>query len=264
MKPSAYEIVNVIDDTIYVGVSNDPDERWKQHQRHSKRTLINENDYFHNAMRKHGVTAFTFTIIKTFENMDEAFEYEPIHIAELKSLGIKVYNISKGGNGCRGVDEQGRLSRSKRLMGVPKSDELKKKISETLKGRCLTEEHRSNISVGLSNEECKKRRSDAMVGKLHTDETRDKISASSKQMWEDEEFHAKMKETRVGSNNSRAVLNEDSIREIRSDWKICAPVGRGPKGEFYKRYASLLGVNPVTICHIIIGRSWKHVTLKCL
>ncbi len=254
-----YEITNIVNGKIYVGASKDGLSRWKEHQRISNRTNLSTDDYFHNSMKKHGISSFKFEIFKEFETDEEAFAAEVTRITELKNLNKQLYNIHPGGNGCYTLTEKQRLSRSERLKGHVVSEEVKKKISETLKNRSLTDEHKENIGKSLSEPMCKQRRSNSMKGKIHTEETKKKIGSAIKHTWQDPDFIAKMKLNHIGSNNSRAILTEDNVKEIKLEWQKQLPTRRGPKGLFYRHFAERFNVSPELICAIIKGRLWKHI-----
>ena len=68
-----YEITNLITGMIYVGASKNGPNRWLEHQRTSKRSDLDVNDYFHNSIRKHGADSFKFEVYKRFETSGEAF-----------------------------------------------------------------------------------------------------------------------------------------------------------------------------------------------
>ena len=55
----------------------------------------------------------------------------------------------------------------------------------------------------------------------------------------------------VGSNNPKAKLDDDKVREIHR---------RRSAGEEGKTLAQEFGVSCQTISHIMRGRSWSHVT----
>ena len=67
-----YKIVNTIDDMIYIGSTNDTDNRWRQHRQMDGDTNI------YNHMRKYGLDKFSLIIIesKIVNNRDEQMQYE--------------------------------------------------------------------------------------------------------------------------------------------------------------------------------------------
>lgn len=54
-----------------------------------------------------------------------------------------------------------------------------------------------------------------------------------------------------GSNNANAKLNEGKVRAIKM-------LLRKPKIS-QRRIAQVFGVSEVTIHHILVGKTWKHV-----
>lgn len=74
------------------------------------------NPFWHNVMRKHGVTC---EIVARNLNEDDAFELEMFLIAELRDSGLKLVNLTDGGEGSSGsvrTSEQ-RAVISKKLKG---------------------------------------------------------------------------------------------------------------------------------------------------
>lgn len=73
--------------------------------------------------------------------------YEILYIAQYESNGNKGLNLTNGGKGISGATFKRKpKSRTNSLVGIPKSDEHKKKISDKLKGRKLSQEHKNNLS----------------------------------------------------------------------------------------------------------------------
>lgn len=82
----------------------------------------------------------------------------------------------------------------RRLHSKARSDETKRKMSESLKGKPLTDEHRRKISEAMKGEngpfygksltdEHRQNIANAMKGKNHSEETRKKMSEAAKRRW---------------------------------------------------------------------------------
>ena len=84
---SVYKITNLINKKIYIGSSNNPERRWKEHKANSKnKNSIAYNYPLYRAFRKYGVKNFYFEIIATnFKNRYEMEEYEKQQIQKYQS-----------------------------------------------------------------------------------------------------------------------------------------------------------------------------------
>jgi len=137
----------------YVGQTLNFKKRFRVHQ--------TSHSYIGRALRKYGVANFNIVLLENVP--EEELDYWEIHyIKECNSVSPNGYNLTYGGKGHRAIDE------------------TKRKKSEALKGRKLTEEHRKKLSEshkGKDNhqlgryhsEEAKKKMSDAHTGKKRTD-----------------------------------------------------------------------------------------------
>ena len=97
-----YLVTNKINNKQYVGQTcRSVEERWRDHCR-SK-----ENNYFHRALRKHGVENFEVRVIDTAESHEELDEKEIAWIQNLGTMAPRGYNSKPGGNvsmrGCYGA-----------------------------------------------------------------------------------------------------------------------------------------------------------------
>jgi group I intron endonuclease len=160
---------------------------------------------FHNAIRKYGTDAFEWSVLcECGDGELDRLEREHIVIHGAKRPGG--YNLTDGGDGVvgrtpevmeriaafhrgrkRSAETRRRLSEAmagkKTRLGAVLSDETKKKISESLVGRCLlTEEAREKISV-------------AMRGRPKTPEQRAKTSEALKRIWADRRRKASQGQT---------------------------------------------------------------------
>lgn len=132
-----YIIQNKINNKIYVGQTNKPELRWKQHQRDSKNP--HTNSYYMmigRALVKYGVDNFEFSVIEEFDALQEANKAEEFWIQYLNTQDVNIgYNIKSGGDNHK----------------QPESSKIKigKANSIALKGRLLSKEHKESISQGL-------------------------------------------------------------------------------------------------------------------
>jgi group I intron endonuclease len=160
-----YIIKNCIDDKIYVGSSKCFHRRY---QRHRKPLLnsIHTNKHLQNAFNKHGADNFKFLIIEIIEDfnnllireqnwLDELMSYDNVIGYNIDSIVGPIHNIGKS------PSEETRRKISESLInkhyssarkGVTLSDEIKNKISDSLKklklnGYCLPQ----SIPVKMTN-----------------------------------------------------------------------------------------------------------------
>lgn len=84
-----YKITNKINGKIYIGQSNDPERRWKEHctKYTNYKSMIGE------AIQKYGVNSFSFEILGWFEDYNEK---EAEFIIQYDCLAPKGYNIATG------------------------------------------------------------------------------------------------------------------------------------------------------------------------
>ena len=165
MKSGIYKIFNVINNKIYIGSSINVTRRIKQHIKKLE-TNNHINSYLQNSWNKHGKENFIFELLETC-NEEKLLEREQFYMDFHKCYNRKSgYNIN--------------IRADRKVM----SEETKRKISESQKGKTLSSEHKQKI--GKSNKgkkqspQTKKKRSLSMLGKKASDETRNKISIGNK------------------------------------------------------------------------------------
>jgi len=125
---------------------------------------------------------------------EEAFKHEiyMISVFGRKDLGTGIlHNKTNGGDGSS---------------GAVRSYELRKKISDSLKGRTFTKEHLEKISkanIGKTHtEETKKKLSIINKGKIITEETRKKMSESRKGIIFTQERKNNIRKSKLGKSSS--------------------------------------------------------------
>lgn len=154
--------------------------RYNAHLRES----IKENRYVCNWVRsliQRGLKP-EIHIIDTADSIDEANQKEIAYIKLYKSLGAKLTNLSNGGGG---------------QLGVKKSEETRKKLSEAHKGKHAGKKH-------------------FWYGKKHTPETKLKMSESAK-------GHKRMTDElkqRLRIVNTGKVISEETKEKLRAKRKL--------------------------------------------
>ena len=201
-----YKITCLINGKSYVGQTRQKFEvRISQHKHNSNRTPIGIDA----AIKKYGWENFTVEIIEecAIEKLDER---EMFWIVELNSKAPNGYNLTDGGDGCKGYTPTAktRAKRAKSLKGRKFSAETLAKMSAAKKGKPsnrkgahLSEAHKAKISAAkkgstphnkgkhLSEEQkavlsaLNKGENNPNYGKHHSPETIAKIAESNRRTW---------------------------------------------------------------------------------
>lgn len=130
---TVYKITCTINNKLYIGYTkNTLQNRLKGH---FKKAFSGKytNVKFFNAIKKYGKISFIIEPIKEFDNKLDATTYE-IEMIKFYHTYTNGYNSTLGGDG-------GNTSTK------PMTDEHKNKISNALKNRVLSNEHRENIKL---------------------------------------------------------------------------------------------------------------------
>lgn len=144
-----YKITNKLNNKIYVGQTiRDPQVRFLEHMNDSV-----SQDYFHQAIRKYGPDNFKLEIIDKAQSIEELNQKETFWINELSSYaccGSNGYNTTYGGQDNPMTHQNVKEKHNK----IMRSDEVRKKISETMKqkvvkGELFNEEHRKHLSESM-------------------------------------------------------------------------------------------------------------------
>ena len=135
------------------------------------------------AIRKHGNPILE--VLYETDNWEELCSKEVEYIAAYNSTAPNGYNISLGGEGS---------------LGVTKSEETRRKLSNALKGRTLTEAQLNHLRYMQS----------LNIGKPCKESTRVKISTAQKGKVVSEKTKAKLKEVNIGRKHSTETKNKIS------------------------------------------------------
>lgn len=98
------------------------------------------SSYWRSIVAKHGIT---IEVVAYFFDEAAAFDHERLLIAEYRSGGIKLCNLTDGGDGASGnvMSEDARQKISAARLGIkrgPDSEETRRKKSESAKGRPMS------------------------------------------------------------------------------------------------------------------------------
>lgn len=204
-----YCIENKVNGKKYVGVTKHSIEtRWNQHvscatTRSSKKSAI------HNAISKYGVDQFVVTLIDEADSHEDLMSKEKFWISSLDTKR-RGYNCTAGGEySPRSADMDVRERMRQSHLGVPLSEETKRKMSATRKGRPQSDQHvraRAAAHTGhRHSEEFKIRMSQIKTGSRHTEESKRKIAASMRKVRSD----AKTNKFRYIIKGRKRVLRDD-------------------------------------------------------
>jgi group I intron endonuclease len=175
----------------YIGQTNNLNRRIGQHKSKSGCTA------FSSAIKKYGWDKFLCEILKENLTIDEANHWEEFYIREHNTLSPCGYNLATGGLNSL-LSEESRAKISKKLTGVPRSEELKEKLRvantgrkqspesiarrvEKLSGKIHSSKAKEKMSDYAKNrsDEHRKKLSESQKGRLVSQETREKISKSN-------------------------------------------------------------------------------------
>lgn len=175
---SVYMHTNIINNKKYIGItSRNPKDRWYNGKGYP------HNDYFTNAINKYGWDNFKHEILYSNLTEEEACLKEQELIKLYKSNQHDYgYNLESGGKYFK------------------VNDLTKKKISNSLKGRIITED----MKLKISNSE---------KGKLVSEETRKKISESNKRRFKDPKERYKCGNSMRGKHPIHSELHNKHVAE---------------------------------------------------
>lgn len=143
VKTAIYALVCPLSDTVrYVGKSIHPEKRYYQH------LWDKSKSHKTNWIKSLAESGLTPKLLILEEVMGSNWvEAEQRWIQHYKALGIKLTNLTEGGEGAPGVEvgEETREKLRQLHRGKPKSPEHVKKVSEAQKGKKLSEEHINNL-----------------------------------------------------------------------------------------------------------------------
>lgn len=229
-----YQIKNIITGKYYIGSSVDIKKRWNQHLKTLRRGT-HRNKHLQRAYDKYGENAFQFEVLETILFNDCLIELEQKYINKLKpeynlaptagsSLGVKrseetKRKLSESHKG-KHLSEETRRKMSearkgnKNMLGKHYSEETKRKMSEANKGKHPSEETKRKISEALKGKHYPKM-SEAHKGKHHTEETKRKLSEVNKGKHLSEETRKKMSEAKKKYYEKRKLKEGNKWKKLK-------------------------------------------------
>ena len=203
-----YEILNTITRDFYIGSTVSFKRRWAQH-RCELRKSVHRNNHLQKAWNKYGEQAFEFNVILLCD-IDNLLYYEQLLLDNLKPA----YNICPvaGNTFGRIFSDETKHKMSNSKKGKPLSEDHKQKLREASKNHYYSEETRRKISEAKAGrpltEETKQKISESKIGHITTEEHRRKLSESGKRYWN------KNGKTRIVSEETKQKLSESKSGEL--------------------------------------------------
>jgi group I intron endonuclease len=182
-KAGIYMWTHIESGDIYIGSATNLKTRFLQYYNQNLLKRI-KSVYIYNALLHYGYSAFTLSILEFIDitnlSTDEAkkviLEREQ-YFLDLLEPEYNILKIAGSSLGFKHSEEsiaKMRESGKGKLLGIPKTEEHKARISETLKGKT----HSAEIIAKMS--EARKGDKHPLFGKFHSAETKAKISESHK------------------------------------------------------------------------------------
>ena len=178
MSGGVYQITNRLNGNRYVGSTVDLQRRQGQHLRTLRRGR-HRNEHLQRAFNRYGEAAFSFSVLEYVEKAARLIPCEQHYLDTLKPE----YNISPTATStlgvrhteetCRKNSERQRGERGNNY-GKHLSAETRRKISEGLTGRQLSDAHRKHLSEAMSGER------NANYGRPLSEETKRKLSEAQR------------------------------------------------------------------------------------
>ena len=206
----------------YVGCTTrvKPELRWKEGRGYQN------NDHFYRAILKYGWTNFQHEVFEV-DSAEEMYRKEVELISFYHSNDPRYgYNNSVGGE--------------KSALGCKHSEESRKKMSESHKGKSLGEEHRKKLSEAqkkryLDHPEIRSKISETQKGRPHkpcSEEQRKKISETLKKRWSDLEVRKKQSEAQKNRPRIKIKLPDGTILEMAKQNLTRNYIKKGKKFEY--------------------------------
>lgn len=220
-----YKITNQLSQKIYIGQSNKETERWRQHKYFARQEKPAQ--YIHRAMAKYGFENFVYEIIAMCVSPEDANETEKELIKQYDSRNPKKgYNVAPGGETPWNLGLPKELNP---LTGIPRSEEIKKKISESSIGKLMPpcsderKEYMSNLYLGRTlPAEWVNKIADSNRGQTRSDESKLKMSIAHMGQVLSDETKLKMSKAHIGKhtgeNNPKSKLTWEIVNLIRAEF----------------------------------------------
>lgn len=180
MSAGIYEIRNQINGNCYIGSTARLEKRWREHLNQLRRQQ-HPNRYLQAAFDKYEEGAFIFSILENAKS--QMLLAREQHYLDMLKPKYNIAPVAGNSLGCRRSPEtckrisEAQSGEQNSFYGKHHSDKVKKIVSETHKGKPLSEKHRQKIRVAMSGSRHHN------YGKHPSDETRRRLSDAHKAYW---------------------------------------------------------------------------------
>lgn len=187
------------------------------------RHVNRNNPHWRNIVAKHGHTVH---IASRWSTEGEAFEHERFLILCFKDLGLRLANMTDGGEGVSGLRHSDTTKAKLRALAQRQmaSAESRERLRIVNTGRSASAETRAKLSAvsrGLvRTDETKAKMSAAQTGRVHSDESKAKMRSAKVGTIASETTRAKMSASRktwTHSDASKAKMSASSKGKIISE-----------------------------------------------
>lgn len=224
---------NITGKICYVGKTNNLKRRWKEH----RMAVASVSPCpLYRALRKYGVEAFKFEPLATYTTEEIALDNEVALIRSLRESGVKLYNLTDGGEGLSGFSPSAetRAKLSAIFKGRKFSPETLARMSAGQKGRVHSPETRmklSKINKGrVQTLQHRTKRAAAQIGRRYSPETIAKMSASHKGKKMSAEARMKMSMARRGKKRPEiSIMLKNRNMSLEHRAKVSAALKGRPK-----------------------------------
>ena len=186
----------------YYGFSLNLENRKRTHKCHVNARTKNK---FYNAIRKYGWNNIIWEIIEKHDaeckkDLKEILCNREMYWIAKSNTFLDGYNMTEGGDGA---------------LGLLWKENSKEKLSETQRGRKLSDSHKKNIGLGLIG------KSNGMKDKHHDEKTKHNISKKLEGIKRSKETKDKMGKSKIGKNNPMYGKIPWNKKIDKNESKIC-------------------------------------------
>lgn len=252
-----YIITNLINQKIYIGVTNNINVRWATHKRIANggiEVFPNHHQPLHRSISKYGAENFTIEVVQIFSSEDEAYLSEKWWISHLKEMNIPSYNIAGGGKGTGSGINHPMFGKklpqnwidaiavsSKKASNRP---EIKEANRQRMIARNWVGENHPNFGKTIS-EEATNKISEKLIGRKFSEEHKNNISLSLTGKNKSTEHKRNISLSKIGKhtgiNNPNSKLSSEDIVKITELIK---------KGFSSRKIGKMFDVSKTTILRI--------------
>lgn len=172
MTVGIYCIINTINNKKWIGQS------WNIEKRLAKHKRLETSPHLRNAISKYGWNNFEKSIILILGNQEELDRCETklIEIYNTRDRNFG-YNLKEGGRGGKHAEEsKQKIRKNNKGKKKPKSEEHRRKISNTLKGNIPWNK---GLKTGPKSKEQKQKQSKSMTGRIVSKKTKQLMNGNN-------------------------------------------------------------------------------------